>query len=76
VAAIDFVYSIRKAAEILGRTENLLWDIADQLEPEDGKLWVDDVDDVEFIAFTQLGLENLREIINDQVIRLIEPNER
>ena len=31
------------AAEILGRTEDLLWDLSDRLEPEDGMLWIQDV---------------------------------
>jgi hypothetical protein len=56
-----------RAAEILGRTEDLLWDLSDQLDPEDGKLWIYDVDGIETMAFTDFGLENLREIIRDQI---------
>ncbi len=40
MAAITRVVTIRRAAEILGRDEDLLWDISDQLDPEDGKLWI------------------------------------
>jgi hypothetical protein len=69
VAAITCVYTIRRAAEILCKTENLLWDLSDQLDPEDGKLWVHDVDGIETMAFTDFGLENLREIIIDQIDR-------
>lgn len=69
MAAITRVFTIRRAAEILGRDEDLLWDISDQLDPEDGKLWIDDVDGIETIAFTDFGLENLREIISDQIDR-------
>ncbi len=29
------------AAKILGRVEELLWELADQLEPENGMLWKD-----------------------------------
>jgi hypothetical protein len=36
MAAITRVFTIRRAAEILGRDEDLLWDISDQLDPEDG----------------------------------------
>jgi len=32
---------------ILGRDEDLLWELSDQLEPEDGKLWVYDIDGAE-----------------------------
>jgi hypothetical protein len=69
VAAITAVYTIRLAARMLGRTEDLLWDLSDQLDPEDGKLWVHDIDDGEIMAFTAFGLENLKEIINDQIDR-------
>jgi hypothetical protein len=41
VAAITRVYTVRLAAKILGRVEELLWELADQLEPEDGMLWKD-----------------------------------
>ena len=69
VAAITRVHTIRRAAEILGQTEDLLWDLSDQLDPEDGKLWIHDVDGIETMAFTDFGLENLREIITDQIDR-------
>lgn len=41
VAAITRVYTVRLAAKILGRVEELLWELADQLEPEKGMLWKD-----------------------------------
>jgi len=40
MAAISYVFTIRRAAQILGRDEELLWDLSQQVEPEDGKLWV------------------------------------
>ena len=70
VAAITRVYTIRMAAELLGRTENLLCDLSDQLEPEDGMLWIQDVGGLETMAFTEFGLQNLREIISDQIDRI------
>jgi len=33
--------ALRLAAKILGRVEELLWELADQLEPENGMLWKD-----------------------------------
>ena len=69
MAAITRVFTIRRAAEILGCDEDLLWDISDQLDPEDGKLWIYDVDGIDSMAFTDFGLENLREIISDQIDR-------
>src|SRR6516162_6211313 len=57
------------AAQILGRDEDLLWELSDQLEPEDGKLWVYAIDGAETPAFTHDGIEALREIIKDQIDR-------
>src|SRR6266480_289724 len=36
MAAISHVFTIRRASQILGRDEDLLWELSDQLEPEDG----------------------------------------
>jgi hypothetical protein len=69
MAAISYVFTIRRAAQILGRDEELLWDLSDQLEPEDGKLRVNDVDGTQTLAFSEFGVEILREIIADQVDR-------
>jgi hypothetical protein len=69
MAAISHVVTIRRAAQILGHDEDLLWELADQLEPEDGMLWVYDIDGVEIPAFTADGIEALREIIKDQIDR-------
>jgi hypothetical protein len=51
------------------RDEDLLWDLSDQLEPEDGKLWIHDIDGAETLAFSDVGIETLREIIADQIDR-------
>jgi hypothetical protein len=67
VAAISHVFTIRRAAQILARDESLLWDLSDQLEREDGMLWIYDLDGVEILAFTDDGIEALREIIRDQI---------
>jgi hypothetical protein len=69
MAAISRVFTIRRAAQILGRDENPFWDLSDQLEPEDGLVWVYDIDGTETLAFTDLGIETLREIIRDQTDR-------
>ena len=69
MATVSYVYTIRRAAQILGRDEDLLWALSDQLEPEDGKIWIHDIDDIDTLAFTKFGIETLREIIADQVDR-------
>ena len=70
MAAISHVFTIRRAAQILGRDEELSWDLLEQFEPEDGLLWVYDIDEGEVTAFTSFGLDNLREIIADQIDRV------
>lgn len=67
--AITHVFTIRRAAQMLNRDEELLWDLSDQLEPEDGMIWVYDIDDGQTLAFTRTGLDALSEIIRDQVDR-------
>ncbi len=63
MAAPSHALTIARVAEILGEDEELLWDIAMEMEPEDGKLWIHDTGERETIAFTQWGLENLRELL-------------
>lgn len=67
MAAIHHVFTLQRAAQILGRDEDLLWELADQLEPEDGVLWILDIEDKEILAFTPRGIETLKEIIKDQI---------
>jgi hypothetical protein len=67
--AITHVFTIRRAAQMLNRDEELLWDLSDQLEPEDGMIWVYDIHDGQTLAFTRAGLDALSEIIRDQLDR-------
>ena len=70
MAAITRVYTLRRAALMLERNEKLLWNIADGLAPEDGVLWIHDLDDDSAVmGFTDFGLDNLREIIANQIDR-------
>jgi hypothetical protein len=66
MAAPGHAFTIRRAAEILDRDEELLWNLLGQLEPEDGMMWVYDTGDETVPVFTDLGIETLREIIKDQ----------
>ena len=42
MAAPGHVLTISRAAEILGQEEDLLWNLVDSLEPEDGCPWIYD----------------------------------
>jgi hypothetical protein len=63
MAAPSYVVTIRRAAELLGEDEELLWDIADDMEPERGCLWIHDINDQQTVAFTSDGMDYLREMI-------------
>lgn len=63
MAAPDFAFTINRAAEMLGEDEQLLWDLADEMDPEDGCLWIYDTGDQQTLAFTRAGMEYLRELL-------------
>jgi hypothetical protein len=63
VAAPAHAITISRAAEILGEDEELLWELATDMEPEDGCLWIYDTDDEQTVAFTPDGIEYLREML-------------
>jgi hypothetical protein len=63
MAAITHVFTVARAAAILGEDEDLLEEIAIEMEPEDGRVWVYGTDDATTTAFTAFGIENLRELL-------------
>jgi hypothetical protein len=62
-APASAVITISRAAEILGEDEKLLWKMANEMEPEDGCLWIYGTDDQRIFAFTPAGMEYLRELV-------------
>jgi len=50
---------------MLGENKDRLFDIAMDMEPEDGCLTVLDIDDASTIAFTERGVENLKELLDE-----------
>jgi hypothetical protein len=65
VAAPSYVYTIRRAAQILDEPEELVRELAMEMQPEDGRLTVLGVGDVETTAFTRAGVEYLRELLSE-----------
>ena len=63
MAAPAHAITIRRAAEILGEDEELLWDMATDMEPEHGLLRIYDTDNQQTVAFTPDGIEYLREML-------------
>jgi hypothetical protein len=65
MAAPASAVTITRAAEILGEDEELLWDLVDEMEPEDGCLWIYGTGDQQTVAFTADGMEYLRQLISE-----------
>jgi len=66
MAAPSFAFTIARVAEMLGEDEEWLDELAMELGPEDGRLWIYDINDRAMLAFTERGLEILKELIVDQ----------
>ena len=63
VNKVHHVHTITRVAEMLGEDEDWLWDIANEMDQEDGLIWVCGRGDQETIAFTDFGIETLTELI-------------
>jgi hypothetical protein len=66
VVAIASVFTIGYVANLLGEDEDWLHELSIDMFPEDGRLWVYGVGEGGVTAFTEDGIENLRQIIVDQ----------
>ena len=66
MAGIPFVFTIARVAEMLGEDETWLREISTSMDPEEGHLWVVGVDDDQTPAFTEYGIECLKQIIIEE----------
>ena len=63
---LNKVYSVKtieRVAAELGETVERIFDLAIDMETEDGVVWVYGLGDESVIAFTPFGIENLKELI-------------
>jgi hypothetical protein len=65
LAAISHVFTISYVAELLGEDEDWLHQLSIDMFPEDGRLYVNSGKDDAITAFTEDGIENLKQIIAD-----------
>lgn len=66
IRQLNKVYSVKtidRVAAELGETIDRLFDLAIDMETEDGVIWVYGPGDDSVIAFTPFGIENLHELI-------------
>jgi hypothetical protein len=65
VAAIGHVFTISRAAEMLGEDEAWLQELSIDMFPEDGCLHIIGTGDESITAFTAFGVECLKDLIRD-----------
>ena len=66
MAPVNKVYrvqTIARVAEMLGEDEEWLWDVANEMDQEDGLIWVYGPGDDTVMAFTDFGIEILTGLI-------------
>ena len=63
VNKVNHVHTIARVAEMLGEDEDWLWDVANEMDAEDGLIWVYGAGDDGVMAFTDFGIETLTAII-------------
>jgi hypothetical protein len=63
---VNKVYRVRtidRVAKDLGEDIDFLFDVAIEMEPEDGLIWVHSLDDDSVMAFTDDGVDSLVDLI-------------
>ena len=65
MAAISHVFTITYVAQMLGEDEDWLHELSIEMFPEHGRLYVECGKDDAITAFTEDGIENLKQIIAD-----------
>ena len=65
MAGIAYVFTAARVAQMLGVDEDLIHELSDGLDPEDGRLWVYDETEEGTLAFTADGIDNLRCCLED-----------
>jgi hypothetical protein len=63
VNKVHHVTTITRVAEDLGEDEDWLRDVSNEMEIEDGVIWVYGVGEDGIQAFTDFGIENLIELV-------------
>jgi hypothetical protein len=64
VNKVYLVHTIARVAEMLGEDQDWLWDVATEMEPEDGLIWVYGPGEESVMAFTDFGIETLTGLIH------------
>ena len=63
VNKVSHVFTLGHVAEMLGEDEDWLFNVAEEMDTEDAQLWVVGVGEEGVMAFTDDGIENLKNLI-------------
>jgi hypothetical protein len=63
VNKVSHITTISQVAKELGENEDWLFDVAAEMETEDGLIWAHGIEDDSVTAFTDFGIDNLIELI-------------
>lgn len=63
VNKVHHVTTLNRVAEDLGEDEDWLRDVANEMDVEDGVIWVYGIGEDGALAFTDFGIENLIELV-------------
>ena len=63
VNKVHHITTITRVAETLGEDEDWLHDVANEMDVEDGVIWVYGLGEDSVLAFTDFGIETLTELI-------------
>jgi hypothetical protein len=74
VNKVSRVRTIDRVAKDLGEDADFLFDVAIEMEPEDGLIWVLSLDDESVMAFTDFGVDSLVDLI--KIHREMTPREQ
>ena len=74
VNKVSRVRTIDRVAKDLGEDFDFLFDVAIEMEPEDGLIWVLSLGDESVMAFTDFGVDSLVDLI--KIHREMPPREQ
>lgn len=74
VNKVSHVRTIDRVAKELGEDVDFLFEVAIEMEPEDGVIWVQGLEDESVLAFTDFGVDSLVELI--KIRRETTPREK
>jgi hypothetical protein len=63
VNEVSHIRTIDRVAKDLGEDVDFLFDVALEMEPEDGVIWVHGLEDDGVMAFTDFGVDSLVELV-------------